>query len=206
MGDFGKVALPIAAAIAAPYLGAAIAGAAATAGSASAASLASSAGLTGLGGIGEFGAVIAPTVSPWAVAANAGLTGLTQLGALQQQRSQAAIARARNDAERARLQRDFEVAERKRRSDLKRTLAQQRARFGASGTSSAGGSASAVLRGLQKQTDEASNDHLGSVRQQTASANRINLLEESSARKRGQFQAFQKSISPFVDLLEERGR
>jgi len=202
MGDFAQIALPIAAAAIAPYAAPALLGAGVSTGGAI---LAQQAGLAGLGAAGEFGiASAAATASPWAIAANVGLTGLTQLGALQQQRSQATIARARNDADRARLQRDFEVAERKRRSDLKRTLAQQRARFGAGGTSSASGSANAVLRGLQKQTDDASNDHLGSVRQQTASANRINLLEESSARKRGQFQAFQKTISPFIDLLEER--
>jgi len=184
MGDFGKVVLPIAAAIIVPYAGAAIAGA--------------------LSATGTVATSVA-AVSPWAVAANAGLAGLSQIGALQQQRSQAAVARARNDAERARLQREFEVAERKRKSDLRRSLAEQRARFGAGGISSNSGSAGAVLRGLQKQTDDASRDHLGSVRQQSAASNRISLLEESSARKRGQFQAFQKTISPFVDLLEERG-
>jgi len=191
MGDFAKVALPVAAAVAAPFVF----------GPAAIVTLPQSAGTAWAGTVGNLALI---GTSPWALAANAGMAGLTQLGALQQQRSQAAIARARNEAERARIQRDFEVAERKRRSELKRSLAQQRARFGASGTSSASGSASAVLRGLQKQTDDASNDHLGSVRQQTASANRINLLEESSARKRGQFQAFQKTISPFIDLLEER--
>lgn len=179
MGDFAKVALPVVAAIAAPYAAAALAGA-------------------------GTGAAAAATVSPWMVAASAGLTGLTQIGQLQQEKAQAAVARAQNDAERARIQREYQVAERKRRDDLRQALAQQRARFGAGGISSASGSASAVLQGLQKRTDDASRDHLGSARLQQASSSRINLFEQSAARKRSQFQAFQKTVSPFVDLLEEQ--
>ncbi len=204
MGKFAQVAIPVAAAIVAPYAAGAL-GAAGGFGAASGAAVGNLGIGTGLGtsaAASGFGSAAA-TVSPWAVATNAGLTGLSQLGALQQQRSQAAIARARNDAERARILRDYEIAERNRRSELKRSLAQQRARFGASGISSSGGSAGAVLQGLQKQTDNNSRDHLGSIRQQSASLNRINLLEESSARKRGQFQTFQKTIRPFVKLLED---
>jgi hypothetical protein len=189
MGSFAKVALPVAVAIAAPYAAAAM-------------------GTAGVAGASPYLLSVAPTatattVSPWLVAVNAGMTGLREMNALRQEKSQAAYARARNDADRARVQREYEVAERKRREDLRRSLASQRARFGASGVSSASGSASALLNGLQKRTDDASRDHLDAVQQGIASNNRLNLLEESSKRKTGQYQLFRKTVSPFINLLEQ---
>ena len=74
---------------------------------------------------------------------------------MMQQRAQAkaatSAARAQSDSEATRLRQRQDIANRRRREQLKKNLATQRARMGASGAGS-GGSADAVLRGLSNET------------------------------------------------------
>ena len=179
MGDFARVAVPVAIAIAAPYMSGNLAFSAAQALEV------------------EPLAMAAFMPSPWAVAANAGLTGLSQLGAARQQRQQQQIAQAQSAARARELQRRHAVEERKRRERLKANVATQRARFGASGLSSRGGSGAAVIAGLSQRTDQQSADAA-----QDLDFQRTNLLEASRPARRDGFKLFQKTISPLVNLFD----
>jgi hypothetical protein len=179
MGDFARVAVPVAIAVAAPYLSGNLAFTAAQALEVKPLAMA------------------AFMPSPWAVAANAGLTGLTQLNSIRQQRQQQLIAQAQSAAQASELQRRHAVEERKRRERLKANVATQRARFGASGLSSRGGSGAAVITGLTQRTDQQSADAARDFEFQ-----RTNLLEASRPARRDGFKLFQKTITPFVNLFD----
>jgi hypothetical protein len=97
---------------------------------------------------------------------------------------QAASGHARD----ARQERDRRIHEiqahnreenRKRREELRRRLAAERARAGAAGVATRGGSSEAVLRGLVEETDMAEQAATGSVRRQISELRR----NASSARR-----------------------
>ena len=172
MGGFARVALPVAASFAAPYASAAL-------------------------GLGASTAA-AGTSSVLSKAITSALfTGIQQIGSIRQQRAQQRAAQARNQNEAARIQREYEVRERKRRETLRRTVATQRARFGGLGIGSAGGSAAAIIIGLQSKSDADSR-----FDKDTTSLRRSSLLEASRPAARNNFQLLQKTISPFINLLD----
>ena len=172
MGGFARVALPVAASFAAPYAGAALGLGASTA----------AAGTS---------SVLSKAIT------SAIFSGIKQIGSLRQQRAQQRAAQTRNQSEAARIQREFEIRERNRRERLRKTVAAQRARFGALGIGSAGGSAAAIITGLQSKTDADSRFDLEGV-----GLRRTSLLEASRPNSRNNFQLLQKSLSPFVNLLD----
>jgi len=75
-------------------------------------------------------------------------------------------AQAQADAEARQMREKLAIEERRRKEGLKRDLATQRARFGASGVGGAGGSSEALLQGLSNQTDR-----------ELADSRRLNLLQ-----------------------------
>jgi hypothetical protein len=184
MGDFARVALPVAVAVIAPF----------ALGTASLATVPITGGSIGAG---TAGTTFIQGMSPWMIAANAGLTGLSQLGGIRQQRQQQQIAQAQSAAQARELQRRQAAEERKRRERLKANVATQRARFGASGLSSRGGSGAAVIAGLTQRTDQQSADAARDFEFQ-----RTNLLEASRPARRDGFKLFQKTISPLVNLFD----
>ncbi len=74
-------------------------------------------------------------------------------------RRQAELQNARNleihKANQEKIRRDADRRERERKKALKRSLATQRARFGAGGVGSGSGSASALIQGLQSESHQA---------------------------------------------------
>jgi hypothetical protein len=117
------------------------------------------------------------------------LTSLATTGLNLALAQQAASGHARD----ARQERDRRIQEiqahnreesRKRREELRRRLASERARAGAAGVATRGGSSEAVLRGLVEETDrteQAARDSLrrqiGELRRNASSARRNSLLD-----------------------------
>ena len=172
MGGFARIALPVAASFAAPYAGAAL-------------------------GLGTSTAAAGTSSLLSKAFTSAIFSGINQIGSLRQQRAQQRAAQARTQAEAARIQREFEIRERNRRERLRKTVAAQRARFGAIGIGSAGGSAAAIITGLQRKAVEDSRFDLEGV-----SLRRSSLLEASRPAARNNFRLLQKTISPFISLLD----
>lgn len=88
-----------------------------------------------------------------------------------------------------------ETADRKRRDALKRAVSRQRAKFGARGVGSAGGSSEAVLLGLfeESETEKEERERLDNIRlsaidQDLDSLQRKNLLEVSQLAERQRLQ------------------
>ncbi len=127
----------------------------------------------------------------------AGIGGLQDLNNHRRQQAQAAYAKARNKAEAQRIKREFEIKERQRRAQLKKTVARERARFGARGVNSYGGSAGALISGLEKNAEQ----EISGGRELMGFRTR-NLLEESQPQKRRSFLELRKSLAPFINLLE----
>jgi hypothetical protein len=175
MGGFARVAVPMAAAAAFPYASAAM----------------------GAGASGLTTSAAMANVSPWAAIAKAGMSGLGQINTMRQERAQKQTAQARSEAEAARLKLQYDAKERKRRERLKATVAAQRARFGAAGVSSQGGSAGAVVSGLMERN---ARDEADAARDFTM--RRSSLLEASRPARRDNFKLFQKTISPYVNLFD----
>lgn len=199
MGGFARVALPVAAAVAAPHA----AGFLGTAGGVTggAGLLASEAAVPGVttflsGAQLPASAALVPTVSPLAVA-RAGISGLLDLNSQRQAAAQAAFARVRGQAEMARLRREFQIRERDRRNRLRRAVAAERARFGAAGILSTGGSADAIIRGLRSQAEEGIR-----LDRERVNFRRRSLLEESRPQRRSGFTTLTNSLSPFINLFD----
>ncbi len=213
MGGFARIALPVAASIAAPYAGAALAGTAAPiATAAGAAALGVAPGtalsmsqllaLSGPIGLGSAGYTTAAGVSTLGTLVNAGLTGLGQLNQIRQERLQQQMANARNAAEAARIRQQFDINERRRREQLRRSVAAQRARLGAAGVGSASGSGAAIIGGLQREADQRTREDIDALDQRFSAQRRLSLLEQSSRRNQVAFQTLRKTLSPFVNLLD----
>jgi hypothetical protein len=129
------------------------------------------------------------------------------LDAAQQSNAQAeAKAEARAQAEQLRQTQD--IAARRRRDQLRRALATQRARFGAQGIAAGGGSAEAAIGGLEAEAAREEADaqslsalRLGRLNDELDWQRRRNLLDASSSRYRTAFSLVQRSLRS-VPLLE----
>lgn len=181
MGGFARVALPVAMAIAAPYAMAAL-------GPATASQL----GVMAVqGGMSN---VVIPVAFPWASAA---LAGVGALAGEQQRNQQLKYQNQLRNNQIAQQQQVLAVQEKQRRDRLRKAIASERARFGAMGMNSRGGSAAALIRGLTKSVEKDIN-----FGRQSFNLKRRSLLEESAPAKRSGFSLVQRSLSPFVNILE----
>ncbi len=116
--------------------------------------------------------------------AQVALMAASMIQSQQQAKTQQAAATARQRADIQQRQYQLQIQEREKRDRLKKTLASQRARFGAQGLGSSSGSAAALLNGLRKDTEKSiadarnlNNMQTSNLLNQPASNNRINLLE-----------------------------
>jgi hypothetical protein len=92
-------------------------------------------------------------LEPYLMAASTGLGAVSTLGGMQQAEAaqKAQAARAAHDQQRAAL--EHRMNERRLERERRQKTASARARLGAAGIGSAGGSGAAVLRGLNKEYD-----------------------------------------------------
>ena len=104
-----------------------------------------------------------------------------------------------------RIERTRQIEDQRRKAQLKRALATQRARFGASGVSSSGGSAASLLTGLQRAAEgetarawELAGMDIDTINRRS----RRDLLDASSQRNQFLFGQLQRSIPIAVSLLE----
>lgn len=95
--------------------------------------------------------------------------GLSTMSSMQQQKHAQKNAARQAQAQQARQIEQQRIAERKRKEALKIAVAKRRARFGAGGLSSSGGSARAILAGLARQSAQGAAD-----------AKRLNSIERSA--------------------------
>ncbi|MCP5367680.1 MAG: hypothetical protein H6907_11530 [Hyphomicrobiales bacterium] len=119
------------------------------------------------------------------------MTALSSANAASQRKSAYAAQQTQAQQQIQRYQQEQAIRERERLEKLHRDQATQRARFGARGISSAGGSSSALLEGLQHDTlQDIADDRrrtgwgIDDVNLSLADARRRNLLEESQDRLR----------------------
>jgi len=110
--------------------------------------------------------------------------GLQMVQQRQQQKAQLRAAQHQAEVETQRLRQRQDIENRQRQEQLKRTLASQRAAFGASGVSGRGGSADAVLQGMRNETARAISDQesvlglqIGGINDQVDNIRRSNLLQ-----------------------------
>ncbi len=139
-------------------------------------------------------------------------TGLQLVQARQQARADNAAAASAAQFQRQQAEQAQAIRERDRRERLRRTLASQRAQFGAHGVGGgigSGGSAEAVLQGLTNDTERAIADdreRLGltfaALQHDVEERRRRNLLELSTARRRLAFRALERGLGGFTSLLE----
>lgn len=120
----------------------------------------------------------------FAISAMSTAIGMQQARSQTKARNRAAQARA--DAQVKQLKTSQQIEERRRKEGLKRNLATQRARFGASGVGGVGGSSDALLRGLSDQTEREIKDRnrlnllqTNSIYTNLANSKRLNLLESN---------------------------
>lgn len=95
------------------------------------------------------------TIDPVSLA----IAGLSSVSAIQQQRAGNKAAAARQQAQNNLAVEQRRIEERREKERLKRELASRRARFGARGLSSTGGSNGAILAGLRQISDRAIGDN-----------------------------------------------
>jgi hypothetical protein len=100
-----------------------------------------------------------------------------------------------------------EQAETNRRSALRRAMAKQRAQFGASGTSSGGGSAQAVLLGMFDESEEELQQRMAldalktaGVDQGLSQQQRINTLQLTQLRERNRLGDLRRKVGAARDL------
>ena len=141
------------------------------------------------------------------IATTAAMTALQMIQTRQQAKAKNSAATAKAQSQVQQIQRAQEIRERQRREKLRQNLARQRARFGASGTGGSG-SADAVLRGLSKETDRIISDErslnafpINRINSGLQQRTRRNLLEASSAQRRGAFSLLGKGLN-LISLLE----
>ncbi len=120
----------------------------------------------------------------------------------QQTKSQQADAMAKQRADIQQRQYQLQIQEREKRARLKRAEATQRSRFGAQGLGSNSGSATALLAGLHKETEQSIADMHGLNNMRTS-----HLLEQSARNKRTNLleqrnNLFRKGMGTMVNLLE----
>lgn len=110
---------------------------------------------------------------------------------------------------RQQLQAQTAEAEAKRRNDLKRAVARQRASFGGAGISSNGGSSEAVLLGLFDESEEqrANRERLDNIRfatldQQLGNTKRVNTLERTQAESKNSLSRTLTARDGLNDLID----
>lgn len=134
------------------------------------------------------------------------MAGMNMINARQQTKAQNAAIAAQQQQQTQRLEYARAVRERQQREQLRRDQASRRARFGASGVSSAGGSAQALINGIATEAEQNIRDmrtpyqfridDLGSA---ATKKRRANLLEYKSQATNFGINTFGRLIS----LLEK---
>ncbi|NQU58992.1 MAG: hypothetical protein HQ513_17310 [Rhodospirillales bacterium] len=109
--------------------------------------------------------------------ATVAMMGLKMVQSSQQAKIGQSAAMAQQRADIQQRQYQLQIQERDKRERLKRVQATQRARFGGQGLNSTGGSAAALLEGLQKDTEQSISE------QRSIEDMRINQLAENNRRK-----------------------
>jgi len=145
-------------------------------------------------------------IDPVSLAFSAAMAGMNSIQARQQARSANRQAQAQAAQKTAVLNRAQQIEERRRKDQLKRDTATQRARFAAQGTGARGGSAAAVLQGLARPVDEAIEDtrlrtesSISAINENLSYRNRTNLLEASAPLRRFAFNTFAKHGTSLLD-------
>ncbi len=135
--------------------------------------------------------------------ATAAMLAVNTLSSAQQAKAQQAAATARQRADIQQRQYQLQIEERRKRDRLKRQEAARRARFGAQGVASAGGSAAALLQGLRNETEREiaemhnlQNMRLGELNRENQSRAKINLLEHRN-------DLLKKGLGTAFNLLEK---
>ncbi len=120
----------------------------------------------------------------------------------------------RNAAEKAALSRQetqaqTAEAETKRRNDLKRAVARQRAKFGGAGVSSNDGSSEAVLLGIFDESEEErmnrerlDNIRLASIDQSLGNTKRVNTLKRTQLEQRRKLGSLTETRGRVEDLID----
>ncbi len=152
---------------------------------------------TGIQAASQFGLIESPAQRDLQQEQNLALQQLQTRQKLQQKQLEADLS-----LERERIATSAAAAEDERRSALRRAVARQRARQGASGISgSGGGSSEAVLLGLFDESEEelASRERLDNLRNQAlglnvAQSNSLNVLQRSQLKQR---QDFERELTSF---------
>lgn len=190
MGGFARVAVPVVAAIAAPY---ALAGMGVVV-----------PGMTTVGAWTTSASLntLYPIVTPvfsWGNVAMAGLGGLANAAAYQRQQQAAYNQAVARNQQLTYMYQQQEIRDKRRRNKVRRLAAAKRARMGAMGVDPSAGSAAALLNGLQKRAENEmalEHDALDNKRQ--------SLLAASHPRQQNTGSMLVKSLSPVVSLLEEQ--
>lgn len=86
------------------------------------------------------------------------IMGLSTMSTIQKQKAARKNAVRRHRTRQATRVEQLRQAERDRKDALKRAVAKKRARFGASGLIAGGGSSSAILKGLSRQSEQLAAD------------------------------------------------
>lgn len=135
-----------------------------------------------------------------------GRLALEQLQARQKIEEQAAVNKANLSREEIKVK--TEQAESQRKAALKRAVARQRAKFGASGINSNDGSSEAVLLGLFEESDEekASRERLDNIRLQAIDQNlsnqkRVNTLQRTQLNERSRIKNTSSTLDALSDLF-----
>jgi hypothetical protein len=125
-----------------------------------------------------------------------------------QQSNQAAAQEAAARGQTEQIRQTQQIEERQKRDRLRRTLATQRARFGAQGVTG-GGSSQAVLSGLASEAEQQIADsralaatRINQINNQLAWSQRTNLLEASRTGNRTAFGLLQQGFRnvPLLDV------
>ena len=136
------------------------------------------------------------TITPYLFMAAS--TALSMQQAHGQAKAANAAAQAQADAEARQIQASQAIEERRRREQLLKTLAAQRARAGAAGVGGAGGSLEALLQGLSNENERGLDD-----------MRRLNLLRTDDiysnlahSRRRNLLAARNSQLSSLLSLAE----
>jgi len=138
------------------------------------------------------------------IAAQVAMTVASKALAGQAQKKQAKRLAAYQAAQTEQTRRQFEMTERRRKEQLKRSPAAQRARLGASGTGLNGGSNRALLDGLAKLAETESAEARERLGWQLGALNRRNLLQQERLAAGGGFDVgslLQKTLPTAIDFL-----
>ena len=141
-------------------------------------------------------------------APQAAMTAMSMIANQGQAKAASQAAEANAQASIRQIEMARQIEERRRKEGLKRSLAAQRANFGAAGTGARDGSAAALLAGLQSQADSATDEdrqmanlRIADINRNLAQRRRADLLAASSQRNQFLFDQFRKQL-PLISLLD----